>query len=113
MALGLFARDNSVNAPRLFELYFLLCKLENDRVDLGAFLAQHLHSATTSIRGIKGIITSIARFLGVEPNLNDRVFGSKSLHKVAFELMSFCLVKARHLCWIHPGDRLMLLSNVP
>ena len=42
---------------------------------------------------IGGIITSIARFLGVEPNPDDRVSGSEWLDKTIFELMSFYLVE--------------------
>jgi len=33
--------------------------------------------------------------LGVEHNLEDRVSGSKGLKKAAFQLMKFCIIKAR------------------
>jgi len=69
-------------------------------------LARQLHSAVTSAKGrivIGGIITSIARFLGIEPNSNDRVRGSERFDKVVFELMGFCQVEAGRFCWIYPG----------
>ena len=42
-------------------------------------------------------MTTIARFLGIEPNPEDRVFGSKRLDQVAFEIMNFCKVEAKRL----------------
>ena len=39
MALGFFVRDDIVNVPRLFEMYFLLCILEGEHIDPGSFLA--------------------------------------------------------------------------
>ena len=65
MALGIFARDDSVSDPRLSEMYFLSCMLEGERIDPGSFLAHQLYSAATSTKGrivTGGIITSIARF---------------------------------------------------
>jgi len=61
---------------------------------------------------IGGVITSIARFLGIEPNPDDRVRGFERLDKAAFELMGFCQVKAGRLCWIYLGGQLMPLPNV-
>jgi len=58
------------------------------------------------------IITSIARFLGIKPNLDDRVSGSERLEKAAFELMGFSWVRAGRLCWIYPGCQLMPLPNI-
>jgi len=55
----------------------------------------------TSTKGrivIGGIITPIARFLGVEPNPDDQVSGFEQLDKVVFELMSFFKVEAGRLC---------------
>ena len=83
-------RDDSVNVPRLSEMYFLSCMLEGESLDPGSFLAYQLYSVATSIKGrivIRGIITSIARILGIGPNPNDRVRGSKRLDKAAFELI--------------------------
>ena len=71
LACSLFARNDSLNVPRLFELYFLPYMLNGDQLDPGSFLARKLHSGTVSIKGrivIGGIITTIAKFLGVEPN---------------------------------------------
>ena len=93
MASGIFARDDSVNIPRLSKLYFLSCMHQGERLDLGSFLSRQLYSAATSTKGrivIGEIITSITRFLGMEPNLDDRVSGSERLDKAAFELMGFC-----------------------
>jgi len=70
------------------------------RIDSGAFLPQQLYSAATNTMGeiIGGIITTIARSFGVQPNPKDRVYGSKQLDQAAFELMSFCKVHAGCLC---------------
>jgi len=57
-------------------------------------------------------VTTIARFLGVKPNPEDRVSGIERLDQAAFEIMNFCKIKAGRLCWIYPGDRLLLLPNV-
>jgi len=83
--------------------------------DPSSFLARQLHSAAVSTKGrivIGGIVTTIVRFLGIEPKPEDRVFGSEQLDQAAFEIMNFCKVEARHLCWIDPGDRLFPLPNV-
>jgi len=72
MASGIFARDGSVNVPRLSELYFLSCMLQGEHLDPGSFLTRQLYSAATSTKGriiVGRIITSIARFLGI--NLRD------------------------------------------
>ena len=115
MALGIFARDSNVNIPRLSEIYFLLCMLEGECLDSGSFLACQLYSAAICTKGrivSGGIITSIARFLGIEPNSNDKVRGSERLDKAAFELMVFCQVEAVRLCWIYPRGQLMPLPNI-
>ena len=96
-----------MNVPRLSELYFLSCMLDGDQLNPGSFLARQLHSATVSPKGtivIDVIITFIARFLGVEPNPEDRVSRSERLDQAAFEIMNFCKVEGGHLCWIYPGD---------
>ena len=75
-ACSLFARDNSLNIPRLSELYFLSCMLNGDQLDPGSFLARQLHNVTISTKSrifIGGIITTIARFLGVESNPEDLI----------------------------------------
>ena len=116
LACSLFARDDSLNVPRLSELYFLSCVLDEDQLKPGSFLARQLHSAIIStkrrivIRGI--IITTIARFLGVEPNFEDRVSRFEWLDQAAFEIMNFCKVKADRLCWIYLGDRLLSLPSI-
>ena len=91
------------------------CILEGERLNPGSFLARQLYSAATSTKGrivIGEIITSIARFLRIEPQPDDRVSGSERLDKAAFELMGFCKVEAGQLCWIYPGGQLMPLPNI-
>ena len=93
MALEIFARDNSLNVPRLIEMYFLSCMLQGERLDPASFLARQLYSAATNTKGrivIGGIIISIARILGIEPKCDDGVSGFERLDKSAFELMGFC-----------------------
>ena len=51
MALGNFARDNSVNVPRLTEMYFLSCIIKGEHLNLESFLARPLYSAATSTKG--------------------------------------------------------------
>jgi len=50
------------------------------------------------------VISAIARFLGVEPNPEDQVFGSEQLDQVTFEQMNFYNVEAGCLCCIYLGD---------
>jgi len=73
-----FAQDDSLNALRLPKLCFLSCMLNGVKLDPGSFLARQLHSATVSTKGrivIGGIVTTIARFLEVEPNPEDSISG--------------------------------------
>jgi len=110
-----FTRDDSLNVPRLSKLNFKSCILDGVQTDPGAFLAWELHSTAIITKGkivIGGIITTIARFLSVEPNPKDRIFGSKRLDQAAFELMNFCKAEVGHLCWIYHGDWLPPLPNV-
>jgi len=54
--------------------------LDGIQLDPASFLARQLHSAAVSTNGrivIGVIVTTIARFLGVEPNLEDRVSKSE------------------------------------
>ena len=54
--------------------------LDRVQLDPGSFLAKQLYSATISTKGrivIGGIVTAIARFLGIKPNPENRVFGSE------------------------------------
>jgi len=114
-ACSLFTRDDSLNVPRLFELYFLFCMLDGVQLGIGPLLARQLHSAAVSskVRIVIGeIITTIVRLLGVEPNPEDRVSGSERLNQAAFEIMNFCKVKADRLCWIYLGDRLLSLPSI-
>jgi len=74
---------------------------DGDQLDPSSFLSRQLHSSAISTKGrivIGGIITTIARFLKVEPNPEDRIFGSEQLVQATFEVMNFCKVKAGHLC---------------
>jgi len=115
LACSLFAQDDSMNVPRLFEFYFLACMLDGDQLDPGLFLARQLHSATVSTKGrivIGGIATTIVRFLEVEPKPEDRVSRSERLDQGALEIMNFCKVETGCLRWIYPGDRLLPLPNV-
>ena len=92
MACFLFAEDDCLNALRLSELYLLSCMLDGVQLDLGSFLARQLHSATATTKGrivIGGIVTTSARFLGVEPNLKDKVSRFGRLDQAAFEIMNF------------------------
>jgi len=111
----MFAQGNSLNVPRLSELYFSSCVLDGVQLDPSSFLVRQLHSATVSTKGrivIGGIITTITRFVGVELNPEDRVSELKRLHQVPFEIINFCKAEAGRLCWIYPGDWLLSLPNV-
>ena len=93
LACGLFAREDSLNVPRLLELYFLYRMLEGDRTGLGQFLVNQLYSATTIFahRDVTmSLITPIARLFGVELNPDDRVTSSERLNLATFEQMKFC-----------------------
>ena len=71
------------------------------QLNLGLFLARKLYSAAVSTKGrivIGGAVATIARLLGIEPNLEDRVPGSEWLDQAAFEIINFCKVEAGHLC---------------
>jgi len=60
-----------------------------------------LHSAAISTKGaivICGIVTTIARFLGVEPNPEDRVSGYERLDQATLEIMNFYKVEVGRLC---------------
>jgi len=43
-------------------------------------------------------VTTIARFLDIEPNPEDRVSGTERLDHTAFKIMNFCKIEAGHLC---------------
>ena len=77
---SLFAGDDSRDVSRLSELCFLSYLLDGVQLDLGSFLVGQLHSAAVSTKGrivVGGIVTTVARFLVVKPNPEDRVFGSE------------------------------------
>ena len=85
-----------MNVPRLSELYFLSCMLDGVQLDPGEFLAKQLYSAAVSTKGrivIGSIVTTIVRFLDIEPNPKDRVPRSERFDQVVFEIMNFCKVK--------------------
>jgi len=101
--------------PHLFELYFLHNMLEGDPIDPVSFFVNQLYSAVISSAHrivIGGLITSIARLVGVELNPDDRVVGLEWLNLAAFEQMKFYKVDGGRICWIYPGNKLMSLSNV-
>jgi len=80
LACCFFTWDDSLDVPRLFELYFLSCMLDGAQLNPSSFLAKQLYSAGTSIKGrivIGGIVTTIARFLSIKPNPENRVSGSE------------------------------------
>jgi len=89
--------------------------LDGVQLDRCSFLVRQLHSAAVSTKDrivIGGIVTTIARILGVQPNPEDRVYGSERLDQATFEIMNFYKVEVERLCWIYPGDRLLPLPNV-
>ena len=91
------------------------CRLDRIQLNPGSFLARQLYGATVSSKGrivIGGIVTTIARFLDIEPVHEDRISGSEWLDQANFEIMNLCKVKTGHLYWIYPGDRLLPLPNV-
>ena len=53
---------------------------------------------------IDGIVTTIARFLGIKPNPEDSVSRPERLDQAAFEIRNFCRVKVGPLCWIYLGE---------
>ena len=61
---------------------------------------------------IVGLITPIARSIGIEPNPNDRVPSSERLKLIIFEQMKFCNVEAGCGCWIYLENQLMPLPNI-
>ena len=64
-------------------------------------MARQLYRVTVSTKGkivIGGIIITIARLFGVEPNPVDKVYGFEWLDQTAFELMNCCKVETGCLC---------------
>jgi len=115
LACGLFVKEDSLNVPHLFELYFLHNMLEGDPIDPVSFFVNQLYSAVISSAHrivIGGLITPIARLVGVELNPDDRVVGLEWLNLAAFEQMKFCKVDGGRICWIYPGNWLMPLPNI-
>ena len=94
----------------------LVClNYKDDWIDPGSFLVNQLYSAATSSEHrivIEGLITLIARLVGVEPNPDDKAAGSKRLNLAAFEQMKFCKVDGGRICQIYPGNQLIHLLNV-
>ena len=89
--------------------------LDSVHLDPGSFLARQLYSVAISNKDrivIGGIVTTIVRFLGAEPNPGDRVFRSERLDQTVFKIMNICKVEADCVYWIYPGDRLLPRSNV-
>ena len=81
--------------------------LDGDQLHPDSFLARHLYSAVVSTKSrivIGGIMTTIARFFGIEPNPKDRVSGFEQLNQVAFKIMNFCRLGARRFYLIYYGD---------
>jgi len=80
---------------------FFVSILDGIQLELGSFFVRQLHNVAVSTKGrivTHEIMTTIARFLGIEPNPKDRVSGSERLDQAAFEIMNFCKVKAERLC---------------
>jgi len=93
---GTFAMDGT----RLFELCFLLSIMNGDWIDLRSFLAHQLYIAVASNVGkmaTAGLITFIARSLGVELNPDDKVSRFEGLNKAAFQQMKFCKIETGHI----------------
>ena len=89
--------------------------LDGDQLGPGSFLARQLRSAAVSTKGrivIGGITSTIARFLKIKPNPEDRVSRSERLDQAVFVIMNFCKVEVGRLCWIYSGDWLLPLPNV-
>ena len=89
--------------------------LDSFQLDPGSLLAMQLYSAAVSTKGrivIGGIVTTIARFLSIEPNPEDKISRSEQFHRATFEIMNFYKVKAGRLCWIYLKDRLLPHPNV-
>ena len=75
-ACGLFALEDSLNVPHLSELYFLRSMLEGTSIDPSFFVffsIQLLSAAASSTKRIVigGLITHIARSVGIEPDPDD------------------------------------------
>jgi len=107
LACCFFGPDDSLNVSRFSKLYFLSCALDGVQLDPSSFLAMQLYSSAVSTKGmmvIGGIVTTIARFLGIDPNPKDRVSGSEWLDQTVFGSMNFCKVDARRSYWFYPGD---------
>jgi len=84
LACCFFARDDSLNVPRLSKLYLLSCMLDGVQINLVVFLAQQLYCAVVSTKGrivIGGVITTIARFFGIKLNPEDRFSASERLQQ--------------------------------
>jgi len=80
--------------------------LNDVQLDPSSFLARQLYSVAVSTIGrivIGGIVTTIARFLGNEPNPKDRISTSERLDQTVFEIIKSCKVEVGHLCWIYLG----------
>jgi len=89
--------------------------LDGVKLDPDSFLARQLYSTAVTTKGkivIGGIVTTITRFLDIEPNPRDRVFEFERFDQAAFEIMNSCKVEAGRLCQIYPGNRLLPLPNV-
>jgi len=69
-------------------------------------LNQFYSAATSSAHKIVtgGLISPIARLLGVERNPDDRVTCSEWFNSGAFEQMKFCKVDGGCIYWIYPQN---------
>ena len=89
--------------------------LQGECLDQGSFLVSQLYSAATTSPQrivIRGLITLIARPVGINPNPNDIDPNFEWLTLATFQQMKFCNVDAGYVCWIYPGNRLMPLLNI-
>ena len=81
--------------------------LNDVQLDPSSFLARQLYSVAVSTIGrivIGGIVTTIARFLGNEPNPKDRISTSERLDQTVFEIIKSCKVEVGHLCLDLPWE---------
>jgi len=75
--------------------------LQRTRTDPGSFFGnQMLRAATGSAKRIVvgGLITPIARSVGIKPNHDDKMLSSERLALTTFEQMKFCAIEGGRIC---------------
>ena len=89
--------------------------LQGTPISPGSFFANQLLSAadnSTKMIVIGGLITPIARSIGIEPNPDYNVSGSEKMALRAFDQMKFCVMEEGRICCICTRKRLLPLPNV-